>query len=238
MENNKRKKKRKGAILPLAIIMVIILFIIGLALIRLGLNARLQSVRTTAMLSARAAADAGMTEATDYLFNLYSNQPGWSDVVDLTVGPVNMDSSFGNASFTYSITGPNPISGYDITSTGTAAKVTRIVHALMILKSDWFGVGVKDTITMHVGGTIILIPEDADFRLQTNSTEDGAVDLKMGIYIPGAVVIGPTGEIEEVIDTKRLTDWEDEPYASEREMEFDPKPAPNDPPPCRKGHGR
>jgi len=229
MENLKKQSRKKGAILPLAIIMVVVLILVGLALLRLGQNARIQAIKTTAGISARAGADAGITEAVSLMYDKWFIRSTWNDSVSIASATVNLDSTYGNANFFYTINGSEPKKGYQIVSTGNAGFAVKKVHAKMILKSFWFGIGVKEDIVINVGGTIGVIPEGETIIVRTNSTEDGAIDLKMGIEIPGDVVVGPGGDTDTVIEVKKDVIIYGDTYAADEPMDFPSVPAPEYP---------
>ncbi len=57
------QSKKRGSAIPLAVVAVVILLAMGMGLLRLGLNSRIFSIRTTSDIAARSAADAGLTKA-------------------------------------------------------------------------------------------------------------------------------------------------------------------------------
>jgi len=63
MRRLQRKKQRKGAILALMVMVVLLLSMTSLALIRLGTKARLRTVKSDSQTAARFAADAGVERA-------------------------------------------------------------------------------------------------------------------------------------------------------------------------------
>jgi Tfp pilus assembly protein PilX len=77
MTNKQSRRNKRGFVLPLTIAVILLLTVMGLALQSLGLGARMQAARTTAEITARAAADAGLTKA---VFEMNQNQNGetWS----------------------------------------------------------------------------------------------------------------------------------------------------------------
>jgi hypothetical protein len=64
-ENVKKllQSKRRGSALPLVMVVVMVLLVMGVGLLDLGMKGRLYSIRTASDISARCAADAGMTMA-------------------------------------------------------------------------------------------------------------------------------------------------------------------------------
>ena len=96
------KKYPRASILPLAVVMVVILFIIGMALLELGFGARLNAIIGSGYITARAAADAGIAQAL-HVMNSQFNQinpcdPDWSghtnsgDLSNSAYGVNNNDS--------------------------------------------------------------------------------------------------------------------------------------------------
>ena len=216
METKRTKGKRnnRGIMLPLAVIMVVILALVGVGLIRLGLNARTQAVKDVLQMSARSAADAGIEEAARYLVNWWNHSSTRSyDAVDALIGEggissgvVQLTDTYGEASFVYTIgKRVDLISIADITSTGTAGNVTRTVHAKLGLRSEYDSIGVKNSIDIGVGGGLYTLPPGGEFTIQTNSTESppgGGVTLRNGLIVPGDVLCGPGGDTDEVIVEK------------------------------------
>jgi len=226
-------KTDKGSALVIAAVVVLILAFLGIALIQLGRNARMQVVRSVSAFSARAAADAGLAHAMRFMTNSWNgatDKPawlaGWKDATGATegaaFGPVSFSDTFGGATFSYAINKGTKANGYKITSTGTAAGKTRIIHAAIVLKSAFKGIGGKDKIDIFPGATLGTIPDGDTFILQTNSTDVSAITLKPGLTIPGDVVCGPGGDPCSVINTAANTTIEGIHSASEDYIEFPP----------------
>ncbi len=55
--------KKRGSALVTVMCVVVILLAMGMGLLRLGLNSRIYSIRTSSDIAARSAADTGMTKA-------------------------------------------------------------------------------------------------------------------------------------------------------------------------------
>jgi len=210
----KKKKNDSGIALPLAVMMVIILALIGVGLIQLGRNARMQAVRDVLHVSARGAADAGMERAVRSMVNWWVNSSERSyDEINghlgdggISYGPIELTETYGDASFSYTISLPaNNVGIGDITSTGTTGNATKVIHAKLGLFSQWESIGVKDSIDIGVGGGLYTLPLNGDFTIQTNSTDsppDGGIVLRNGLNVPGDIYIGPGGDTDEVVVEK------------------------------------
>jgi len=224
MKNEQSTKLNKsGSVLPLAVVMVVILSIIGLALIRLGLNTRLQAAHTVADIAARTAADAGISHAIKLMNKKLADEPKWDNSTLPKAANVLLPNS--NATYSFKVEG-NPKTGFEITSVGQSAFARRAVHCRLAAESSWAGIGVKEGIDVKLGATFKTKPAGAKFAIRTNSTQDNAIILKSGVVIPGDVIVGPGGDIERVIDTKSSTKIEGDIYAAEEEIQFPPVKVP------------
>ncbi len=230
MRHKTNKKKHSGSALVLAVTMVIILALMGIGLVRLGLNARMQGVKDVLQISARAAADSGMIDAERRLVNW------WKYVADKSSGIAvsaylaanaapktdQLTDTYGNAGYSYTVTSPSGIGVADLTSTGIAGNVTRIVHAKLDFFSNWEAMGVKDTIDIGVGGGLYTIPADKELIIHSNTNDPRGIVFRQGIHVPGNVYIGTEGDPDEVIDAKNNVtsppdaDWDSAP----ENMEF------------------
>lgn len=209
MRRKKHKKQQSGAALILAVTMVIILALLGVGLIRLGLNARMQAVKDILQISARSAADAGMEHAERKMVNWwkYISTRNPSDITAYLTGNTDpftglLTDTFGGANYSYTVTTPTGIGAADVTSTGTAGNVTRTVHAKLGFHSEWQAIGVKDNIDIGVNGGLYTIPEGEELTIQTNSEDDRGIVFRQGLEVPGDVLIGLEGNPGEVIDAK------------------------------------
>ncbi len=218
----KMKTNKKGSVLPFAVMLVIILFILGLGLTRLGLNARMAAARTTAEVSARAAADGGLAEALRLMNKSLSEKP-W----DGTVIPPAMDIVLPgcNARYSYNVTDEGGY--YQIASEGESGIAQKIVYGRLMVESLLFGIGVKEVIDAKVGVTFS-VPPGSDFVIRTNSIEDNSIIFKSGVVVPGDVICGPGGDPDEVINIKSTTTILGDSYAAQNEIEFPPVVIPGD----------
>jgi len=77
MKTNKTVKlKNRGVALPLALIAIVLLLTVGTSILSMGLNARVYSIRDASDISARCAADAGLTKAL-YEMNQKLQSKSW-----------------------------------------------------------------------------------------------------------------------------------------------------------------
>ena len=219
---NQFLKFRPGSVLPFAVTMVVLLFIIGLGLTRLGLNTRLSSAKTTAQLTARAAADAGFIQAMRLMNARLAAKP-WDGSPISAVSDMSLAGA--NATFSYSVTDEG--SYYQIASTGKSGSAQKTVYGRLALGSLLFGIGVKDIIDVKVGATFNA-PVGSVFSIRTNSVADNAIVLKSGVTIPGDVVCGPGGNPEDVINIKSSTVITGDSYAAMDEIDFPPVILPAD----------
>lgn len=208
----KRAEIKKGSVLVLAVIMVVILFIIGLALIRLGLNSRLQAIHSQLIMTARTAADCGMTTAMHVMTQKFKDEPVISAWTSLPSEP-NTPIAGMDATYRYNVV-QHGTASWDITSIGTAGNFERVVHNRMKINTIP-AVAVRHNIWLQDA----LFP-CAGLTMQTNSTAENAVILKPGVNITGDVVCGPGGNPTEVIDTKASTVINGFTYAAEDAVDF------------------
>lgn len=220
---NKSRINQKGSILFLVVVMIVILALIGLGLIRLGLNARLLAIHETGKLAARAAADAGLSRAMQLMMAKDANELIWDNsTLPPTTTAVFTNISYQNAGYTCDVSG-DPNSGWQINSTGTAGNATKTVHCKLVPKSLWFGIGVKSGIDVKPGTTFGTVPvSGGDFKLATNSTSPDSIVLKVGVTIPGDIIVGPGGNPDTIINEKSTTTITGTTYPSETVIQFPP----------------
>jgi len=196
------KSKKRGSAIPLAVVVVLILLAMGTGLLKLGLNSRIYSIRTTSDITARSAADAGLTMAL-YQMNEKLKVKPWSS----SSMPKATDTSllYCDASYSYSVTGNLP-NGYIIKSVGTADQAQRTVYATIGLRGLFeHAILTKGSLVLKSGTVIDGYnsgdPLDTDFNVDigTQSTEDSMVVLNSGVIVEGDVLVGIGGDPETVI---------------------------------------
>jgi len=133
------KRNCNGLVLPVVAAIAICLALLGLGVLQLGFGSRLMATRTMAGVSARAAADAGITRALYEMNALFDSALGWNspippDVVDQPLGN-------SNATFSYHIDAPadlHPATGERyrvITSVGRLGSQVSTVYATVGMRN-------------------------------------------------------------------------------------------------------
>jgi hypothetical protein len=180
----------------MAALAAVFIFILGVGLLTLGFNRRLHSIRSNQQLTARCAADYGLTEAL-YKMNL-------RDWTDATL-PAESSISIPGCDATYSYTVTNIGGTYSVRSSGKSGAITKTVICDLRLKSAFeYAILTKNTLDIGscskvecVGcgnnplkiGTTNNPNEDAEIILKPNSVVDGDILLGQG-GIP-SLVVGP-----------------------------------------------
>ena len=239
--NRRSIKHRKGIVLPLVVTFGIILAILGIGLLQLGFGSRLMATITTPGISARTAADAGLTHALYEMNRRFEFGVAWDNSwLPYSSGPVSLENT--DSTFSYTIQGPlpDPISGdsyWEIISTGTSNRGTKTIHARarvtnlfdyalivneeIILKSDTL----LDAYDSFVGYN----PANPSpfFMIGTNSLESppaGGITLNNGVVVKGDLLVGVGGNPEELIVDHGATTGNR--YALAAPFAFQPIPVP------------
>ena len=192
--------KRRGSAIPLVMVVVMILLAMGVGLLDLGMKGRLYSIRTASDISARCAADAGMTMAL-YEMNEKLKVRPWND----SSLPEATDQSlpYCNAVFSYTVTG-NPSDGYTIESTGTSGNAERKVVCVLKPQGPFeFAVFAEDGAELKSSALVDWFnfgADDENLKVGTNSIASGAFSFKNSSTINGDVVVGVGGNPDVVID--------------------------------------
>jgi hypothetical protein len=206
-----RKKQRKGAVLALVVLVVLLISMTSLALIRVGTEARLRSVRSNFKTAARFAADAGV-ERVLYRMNQQLEAGTWALDDVPTYNSQLLTGS--NADYTVTSTGDLG-SGYEVTSEGHSGNQRKTVRATIGLTSpiaDSFAVYAKSGIRMKNGSTVggfnSADPSDTDVEVKigTQSVDKGAIDLKNNAVIDADIIVGPDGNPSEIVNAGNNTE--------------------------------
>ena len=103
------------------------------------------------------------------------------------------------ASYFYTVETDASFRQFDIASYGTCGNETKEVHATLVLRGPWFGIGTKQGFILHVDTNLGTVPANSDLALVTNSTVKGSVVLKNGVVVPGDIVVGPGANPDDVV---------------------------------------
>jgi hypothetical protein len=213
--------KNNGSALPLVLVAVIFLLTIGTALLTLGLNGRIYSIFNTAEITARCAADAGLTKALFDMNQKILVSP-WND----SILPFGKQISLNNCDATYSyIVTTNAAGEYVITSIGRSRNATKTIQATLGLKGIFdHAILTKQSLTLK-SGTIIdgynsNNPADTDVyvKIGTQSTASSQITLNNSVVVGGDVFVGKGGNPETVIKDLGATVDGDQRAATKTEL--------------------
>ena len=192
-----------GSVLVVMVVMVLILFLIGTALLALGSQARVEAFKTTNVLNARCAADAGLNKAVQLLNNqLIAKTWNQSFLPSLADEPLPTGGSQYTVTSSYD-------NGYLLQSVGLSGQALRTIKAKLRLKglfesaiSCREGIILKSgTIIESIDSRISMNPADTDVPavIGTNSTKPDSIILNNGVIINGEVLVGYGGDTATVI---------------------------------------
>ncbi len=194
--------KKRGSAIPLAIVVVVILLAMGTGLLSMGLHSRTFSLRTTSDITARCAADTGLTMALFQMNEKLKVQP-WS----ASSMPKATDTKlpYCDASYSYNVVG-NLANGYIVQSVGKADNYTRTVYATLGLRGLFeHAILTKGSLVLKsdtvIDGYNSSDSFDTDFNVDigTQSTADSMVVLNNGVIVKGDILVGLGGDPATVI---------------------------------------
>ena len=205
--------------MAMVLFVVVLLLIIGVGVLSIGAQRRLGGVRTCSEITARSAADAGLTQGL-FSLNQMLEAKTWSDATL----PYETGASvpFSNATFSYYVARTSAADSnddvYSIQSIGNSSHAQKTVNSTLELKGLFeFAIYVAEDLTLRSGTSITAYNIDADdppLQIGTNSTESGAVTCKSGVTIDGDIIVGPDGDPDVVINNTTEATITGESYAS------------------------
>ena len=207
----KRKKQRKGAILALMVMLVLLLSMTSLALIRVGTEARLRTVKSVSQISARFAADAGVERAL-YLMNKDLEAGTWTLDDVPTYSAESLTAC--NADYTVTFTG-DLTNGYQITSVGHSGSQTKTVRATVELTSvfsDDFAILTRGSLIIKNNSNIYgynsgdLSESGVPVSIGTLSIQDDSINIGNNGTVAGDIYVGPNGDPGDVVQLGNGTD--------------------------------
>lgn len=198
--NRLLQSQRRGSAIPLSLVAVIILLAMGAGLLSLGFNGRIYSVRTTADITARCAADVGLTTALFEMNEKLKVEP-WSD----SVLPEAINQVLSNCDATFSYTVVPSASGYTVVSVGECSQAERSVSATIGLQGAFeHAILTKGNLWLK-SGTLVdgynsddLGDTDVEVSIGSQSTSNDSVVLNNGVTVDGDVFVGG-GNLDTVI---------------------------------------
>jgi hypothetical protein len=197
------KTNASGAVLSLVTLMVFLLVIISVAILKIGTNAKIKAVHAASEMSARAAADAGLTKALALMNQKITTEYIWNPD-DLPTCP---EILLPNCRATYSFDILGDVDGsYQVVSTGKTQLAQKTVSSTLKLKGLFdYAIFADELVDLQMGTTVDTLNKasgDALLQLATNSIEPEALDLKLGVTVDGDVICGPGGDPDIVIASK------------------------------------
>jgi hypothetical protein len=191
--------KRKGSSIVLVLFAVVILLLMGGGLLSLGLHGRLQTIRAGSEITARCAADAGLTKALFEMNEMNQKLEGTNSDYEGLPHAVNETLPSCDATFSYGITKGSD-GRYVVKSVGTSGRGTKTVNASLRLAGLFeYGILVKDTITLYSGTKVDGYDSndpgatDVPVQIATTSTDAGDISLMPGATVDGEVLLGVDG---------------------------------------------
>ena len=196
------KKTRYGAVLPLVVLIVLLMMIIGLGVSGLGLHSRLFAIRSADEITARAAADAAVSDAIFKMNEKLKVKP-WNNSSFPAASDVALLDS--DATYDYAVT-KDADGNYIVDGTGRSLHHVRTINGSLRLASYYeYGVFAKKSIDLKHAAKVDWInnkPGDSPLQVGTASTAGGAIALMSGSKINGKVMVGVGGDPDVVIEGK------------------------------------
>jgi len=218
--NKPTQSKRKGSVLALVMVILVIMLVMGVGLLSLGQSSRIRAARTGSEIVARSAADAGLTKALFEMNEKLKAKPWTDSNLPNTVAETlpNCDATL---SYTVTVDGNNV---YNIESIGSSGQAQKKVKSSLELDGLFeYAIFVNGILTLMNGTTLDMYNSgagDTALQIGTNSTEAGAVTAKTGVTIDGDVIVGPGGDPDTVIDSKLEANITGDTYPGFKENEL------------------
>ncbi len=171
----------------------------GAGLLSLGANVRIYSIRTTSDISARSAADAGLTMAVFEMGEKLKVKP-WND--DSLPEATNAALPYCDSVYDYTVTS-NSDGSYTIEADGAYGQAARQVACTLKLQGPFeyaiFGTEGAELKSSAKIDWYNYDDDDAPLKIGTNSIESGAITLKNSAEVNGDVFVGQGGDTDVAI---------------------------------------
>jgi len=205
---NLLQSKKAGSILAIVMFFVVITSIMGVAVLAIGMQKRLFSIRTAAEIAARCAADAGLTKAVyqmnQKLFSDKATLGAWNTDPAVLPSATNAALSACDAVYSYTITKSG--SDYVVTSTGTCGQAQKQITCTIAIQGPFdYALLVDQWVWLYSSSTVDQYNTDAStppLRVGTNSTKWAYLCLFNDAKIDGDAVVGVNGDPGYVVDNK------------------------------------
>ena len=193
--------RNNGIALASVMCAMIIMLLLGWGVLSLGLQGQLFAIRTTSQISARSAADAGLSKA---LFEM--NQKLGRFSFDASVLPEATDEKlpYCDAAYSYTVTGDED-AGFRIESVGTSRNAQKKVAAALRLQGLFdYGLLVVESAILYSGTFVDRYnsgdPSETGIPVQVASInpDPKSIILKPGVVIDGDVLFGVDFDFPEV----------------------------------------
>ena len=196
------QSKRRGDAMSLAVTAVMLLLAMGMGLLGLGLHVRIYSGRVASDITARCAADTGLTMALFEMNEQLKTKP-WSD----GTLPEAADLQLSNCDATFSYRVLSTIDGYLIEAVGTSGICQKRVYATLQLQGLFeHAILTRETLSLKAGtvvdgyNSLDALDTDSDVDIGTQSTSDASIILNKGVTVEGDVIVGIGGNPDTVIN--------------------------------------
>jgi len=217
-----RQANRRGSILPLAVIVIVLLSIIGVGMLRCGLQARVYAARQANQIAAQVAADAGLVAA---IAEINVKAAAMTDLSSLTKPgtvcaalskPTDVALANCDATYSYQVSANSVMSVQDltVTATGKCGGAQKQVVARITKGGGPFEYGVftENGMTLKPGTVVDGYNSDVDktkmnlpVKVGTNSTESDSISIGKDAVIKGDVAVGPGADPADVISASQAT---------------------------------
>ncbi|MHC4069760.1 MAG: DUF7305 domain-containing protein [Planctomycetota bacterium] len=199
------KPKEKGSAIIMVMIAMVLLFVVGGGLLRIGLQSQLRAIHTASEIQARCAVDSALVEAVFEMNEKLKTLP-WDD----TFLPEATGKSLPGCEATYSYTVTGDIdSGYFVDAVGTSGNSIRRITAGLKLKSPFEAAIFGDESIVMKNSALVnwynYRVGEKDLQIGTNSTDAGAIQLGNGATVNGDIVVGMGGDPDVIIDATWAT---------------------------------
>lgn len=212
----------KGFVLPVTVGIIVILILLGTGLLALGFTSRIQAIRHSEDIYARAAADSGVTQALYLLNKKLDDELVWDNSTLNLIFATDEHLDNSNEYYSFNVTGAS--GNFLITSTGVSGLASRTIYAETRIKSIFdYGIIVKTDIVLAPNSTIdsynsLTGETGLPMLIGTNSGDENSIIVQPGAIINADVHVGTDSDPSAVINNSGEINGEMEPMPQEYEF--------------------